>query len=202
MKTLRKLKSSIGGHWWGISVLNSNPPGRKGFACPQAGRFCEAVKSAGGKKVLLDPDRFMCLGSRYAFGCRPDPKEQMIKKLAEEKGFPLTYAAKLIEGTPHFQIQPGAIGVNMGDQPQLLLAQLQPEQAMRLIQLYQKKMQKTYRTEIAAVITACANVTVKALQSQDMVISFGCNDSRAYGGLTRNRLYAGVPYTLAVELIR
>jgi uncharacterized protein (DUF169 family) len=84
----------------------------------------------------------------------------------------------------------------------VLLAQLQPEQAMRLIQIYQRKLKKQYQTKIAGVITVCANVTVKALQTQDMAISFGCDDSRTFGGLTRNRLYAGVLYALAVELAR
>jgi len=202
LKTIGKLESAIGGKRSGVSFFGLNEECKENFLCPQAGRFCETIKLAAGNTVLLDPRQFTCLGARYVFGCRPDPKRKMIKKLAEEKGYSLAYVSKLIEETPHCETQPAAIGINIENEPDVLLAQLQPAQAMRLIRLYQKKLKKVFQIKISGVITVCGNVTVKALQTQDMAISFGCDDSRAFGGLTRNRLYVGVPYGLAVDLIR
>jgi hypothetical protein len=115
MTTIKKLESVIGGYWSGVTVFGLNVKCREDFLCPQVGRFCEAVKLAAGNKVWLDPSQFTCLGARYAFGCMPDPRRKMIKKLADEKSYSLAYVSQLIEETPHCRTQPGAIGINIGN---------------------------------------------------------------------------------------
>lgn len=200
METARKLETLIGGRWHNVSIFGLNVKCKEDFLCPHLDRFCEAIEIACVHKVLLDPCQFTCPGARYAFGCGADLKKKMVQKLAEEKGYSSAYAAKLIEETPHCQVKPGAIGINIGNEPEVLIAQLQPEQAMRLVQAYQTKLKKPFQTEISSVISACGNVTVKALQIQDMAISFGCNDSRTFGSLSRDRLYVGLPNSLAEKL--
>ncbi len=202
METMRTLEKMIGGRWHGVSILSSNAKYKEGFLSPHVDRFCEVIEMACVHKILLDPSQFTCPGARYAFGCGTDLKEKMIQKLVDQKGYSSAYAEKLIEETPHCHIKPGAIGINMRNEPSVLVARLQPEQVMRLIQVYQRKLEKSFQTEISSVISACGNVTVKAVQIQDMVISFGCDDSREFGSLSRHSLFAGLPYSLAEKLIQ
>ncbi len=201
METIKKLEVSIGGRWHSVSLFNSSYEGREEFQSPHMDRFCEAVNSATINKVLLDPGKFTCPGARYAFGCGDSLKKDMFKKFVEEKGFSADYAKTLIENMPHCVDQPEAIGINLSNQPDVLIAQLQPEQVMHLLQIYQLKLEKTYQGEISSVISACGNVTVKAIQTKDLAISFGCEDARTLGGLSRDRLFAGLPYGLAKSLV-
>jgi uncharacterized protein (DUF169 family) len=202
METVKELDRITGGRWYGVSVFDRDVKGKKEFISPHVDRFCEVLGMASIYKVLLDPLQFTCPGARYAFGCGTDLKEEMVRKLAEEKNYSPGYANKLIDDTPHCQERPAAIGLNLSIEPDVLIAQLQPEQVMRLIQVYHKKLKKPFHPGISSVISACGNVTVKALQTQDMAISFGCNDSRAFGGLSRDRLYIGLPYSLVEKLIQ
>ena len=194
VKTARELERVVGGRWHGVSIFGFNEKHAGEFLEPHVDRYCEALKLAVANEILLDPDRFTCPGARYAFGCTSDLKDGMVRNLVDKKGYTPEYAEKLIDDTPHFQVKPWGIGLNLNVEPKVLIAQLQPEQAMRLIQVYHVKLKKPFQTEISSVISACGNVTVKAHITQEMAISFGCDDSRAFGGISRDRLYAGLPY--------
>ena len=117
--------------------------------------------------------------------------------MASTKGHSLEHALMLFENTPHFQTMPEMIGFDVADQPDVAVARLQPEQVMRLLQTYHLKLNKVFQTSISSVISACGNTAVKAFQQQDLAISFGCDDSRTFGGLSRDQLYVGLPYALA-----
>lgn len=201
METIRELERIIGGRWHGVSIFGLNAKCKEEFLSPHPDRFCEGLKLASVNTVLLDPHQFTCPGARYAFGCGIDLKDIMIRKLVDTKGYSPQFAEKLIGDTPHFQNKIQAIGINLSNKPEVLIAQLQPEQGMHLIRIYQAKLETVFQTEISSVISACGNVTVKAIQTQDMAISFACDDSRTFGGLSRDRLYAGLPYEQAKTLV-
>ncbi|MCK4539054.1 MAG: DUF169 domain-containing protein [Candidatus Krumholzibacteria bacterium] len=197
MEIIRKLESAIGGRWLGVSLYAVPVKRKTEHVCPQVNRFCETLKIASVSKVLIDPHQFTCPGARYAFGCGNDLKKSMIDKLVDKKGYNAAVAKQLIEKTPHCQDEIHAIGINTSENPGMYIAELQPMQAMRLVQIYQKMLEKIFQTEISSVLSACANVVVKAIQTQDMAISFGCDDSRASGSVSQDRLYAGLPSTQA-----
>jgi len=92
------------------------------------------------------------------------------------------------------------IRFNVSHDPQLYIARIQPEQMMQLVQIYQKKLKRTFTPKISSIMALCGNVTIKALQSQDMTISFGCQDSRDLGKLTRDMLFVGIPKVVATQM--
>jgi uncharacterized protein (DUF169 family) len=201
MKTARALERIIGGRWHGVSILDAKAKYEEEFVHPHPDRFCEGLKLASVNSVLLSPDRFTCPGASYAFGYGAGREKAMIRRLSDTKGYSAQFAEKLIGDTPHFEKKIRAIGINLPNRPHVLIAQLQPEQVMRLIRIYQAKLETAFQTEISSVISACGNVTVKAVQTQDMAISFACDDSRTFGGLSRDRLYAGLPYEQAKAIV-
>jgi len=201
MEILKKIQNTIGGRWYGVSIVVSEEEYGEEIIYPQVDRFCEAIHMANTHKVLIDPANFTCPGARYAFGCGSDLKETMIKNLVDKKGYSNKCSKKLIDETNHFQEKPPAVGLNINDKPDVLIAQLQPGQTMRLIQMYQRRLEKLVKISLSSVIAVCGNVTVKALQTKDMAVSFGCEDSRNFGKLPPDRLYVGLPYSLAKKLL-
>ncbi len=197
METIQKLEKVIGGRWLGVSIHDEPVKHKEKYACSQEDRFCEALKKASFNKVIVEPGQLTCPGARFAFGWGNDLKEAMTCKLADTRGITPEFAGELIERTPHYQDGIHEISINVSKTPGMFIAQLQPAQVMRLMQIYQEKLGSIFQTEISSVISACGNVVVKVLQKQDMAISFGCDDSRAFGELARDRLYAGLPYSQA-----
>lgn len=202
MKHAGMLEQLVGGRWHGISFVDDEKDMPDGVEVRQLPRFCEAVKLAVVHPMAIKPSEFTCPGARYAFGGMVDLKETMIDKMSESKGYSREEALRLFENTPHLPSMPEMIGFDCGEEPDILVAQLQPEQAMRLLRLYHVKLGGSFQTEISSVISACGNTVIRALEKQDMALSFGCEDSRAFGGLTRDRLYVGIPYSLAEKLVR
>lgn len=200
MEAIGKLEKLVGGVWYGVSLLDTLPEG-KGMGMDKSkyldkARFCEIIIKARNHQVLTDPRKFKCLGARYAFGCGPGTRDTMIRKFVEKKEYPSECVEQMINETPCLQEPPAVIALNVKERPDVFLAKLQPEQAMGLIKLYHKKMKRPFQQEISGLFSLCANIVVKALVTQDMTISFGCEDARTFGGITRDRLYVGMPYSL------
>jgi uncharacterized protein (DUF169 family) len=196
MDTARKLEAVVGGVWHGVSFFEDMPERPQGVYRAKGIRFCEAFVVARVHKVLIDPNAITCPGARFAFGCKGDFTAEMIQKLSE-KGYSRDYVERMMGEIPRLGEPPTAVGLNLKNPPDILMAALQPDQAMRLTQLYERKQKKALSASFSSVMSICANVAVKALQTKDATLSFGCEDSRAFGGVSRDRLVAGVPYSMA-----
>ena len=200
MRTVEQIQNMVGGRWNGMTIFKTGDTIPENTQNSQSDRFCEVIHLAAINSTLIDPSEFTCYGARYAFGCNDDSKESMTRKMMESRRFTKECSRMLLDRTPRLETIPKAIGFNCSDEPDILISQLQPEQVMRLIQLYNCKCGRLYNTEISGVISACGNTAIKAYKTGDMAFSFGCDDSRTYGGLSRDRLYAGLPYSLALQL--
>jgi uncharacterized protein (DUF169 family) len=56
---------------------------------------------------------------------------------------------------------------------------------------------RNLNTEISGIMSVCGNVAVKSYIDQKISISFGCSDSREYGGIERGQLIIGLPHNIA-----
>ncbi|MBN1549885.1 DUF169 domain-containing protein [bacterium] len=202
METVKKMESTIGGRWRGVSLFYSDYEKWKKYLSPPVERFCETFDSTDLSTRLLDPGKFTCPGASYAFGYGEGIKQDMVRKFVDEKGYSSKYAENLINETPHCTDQLKAIGIDLDKQPDVLIAKLQPEQIMKLIDIYQKVLEKAFTCELTSVISLCANIAIKTTQTNDLTISFGCEDARTAGNLSRDRLFAGLPYTLATTMMK
>lgn len=200
MEIVRKLEMIVGGRWHGISFIENKEDIPQDVDCRQVKSFCEAIELAAVYKMVINPDQFTCPGACYAFGGSEEMKKTMIDRIVEEKDYSEEYALQLIDDIPHFKKMPKMIGINCLDKPDVVLSQLQPEQVMRLLQLYQGKIGATFQSEMSSVTSACGNTAVRAYEKQDLSISFGCDETRKNGSLTRDRLYVGLPYNLVERL--
>ena len=77
-----------------------------------------------------------------------------------------------------------------------------PESAMKLVRYWQKATGCNLETEISSIMSVCGNIAVKSYIDQKISISFGCPDSREYGGIKEGQLVMGIPHTIACHLCR
>lgn len=200
MDTTRKLEGVVGGVWHGVSFYEHVPECPQGTYKAKGVRFCEATVVARVHKVLMNPHDLACPGAMFAFGCGETGHEEMTQKL-REKAYSEDYVERILEETPHFEEPPAAIGLDMGNPPDIVMAALLPIQAMRLIQLCERTQDRPLSPVISSAMSICANIAVRALQTGDLAFSFGCDDARAFGGIPRERLVAGMPYAMARSLV-
>jgi uncharacterized protein (DUF169 family) len=200
MDTLRKLEGAVGGVWHGVSFYGAVPECPQGTYRAKGVRFCEATVVARVHPVLMDPRELTCPGGAFAFGCGNHLREDIIRGL-REKNFAEDDLERVLEETPRLEEPPAAIGLDMGNTPDIVMAALLPHQAMRLIQIYEQKQKRVASIALSSVMSICANIAIRSLQTRDLALSFGCEDARNYGGIPRERLVAGMPYAIAQSLV-
>ncbi len=201
MEIERRLERTFGGTWFRIAFLPVLPSSLDPETVIEGTRFCEALDKARVHPVLLKPEQGPCLGTRFAFGHRGNLAATMVRKLSKEKGLSKSFAEQLVRQSPSFEEPLQGVGLNLDTKPDLYLSPLQPLHAMVLLQRYEKIMEKTVDQKFSSIFSICANVAVKAHQTQDIALSFGCEDGRTFGRFSRDRLFVGLPWELATKLI-
>ncbi len=200
MDTIKKLDALIGGFWQGISFFETMPEYSEDISNTNGMRFCEALEKAKAQKLLLDLSKLTCPGADYAFGCMGTNKEEILNNFVD-KGYAVDYVVKMLEETVSLRKAPAAIGINLQNPPDFLIAALQPHHLMGLTQIYEKKNKSALKVTLPSVMSICANVVVRGLEINDVVFSFGCEDARAFGNISRDKLIVGLPYKVAQTLI-
>ena len=56
------------------------------------------------------------------------------------------------------------------------------------------------RVDISGIMSVSGNVAVRSYLGQCISLSFGCPDSREYGGIEKGQLVIGLPYNIAFKL--
>jgi uncharacterized protein (DUF169 family) len=72
---------------------------------------------------------------------------------------------------------------------------------MRFLNVYQRVFGEKLKVELSGFAAVCGNVAVKAYVDKKVSLSFGCEDSRQYGGISRDRLIVGIPYVQSHKLL-
>jgi uncharacterized protein (DUF169 family) len=86
--------------------------------------------------------------------------------------------------------------------PDLFVLQLKPRETMDLIKLYTAKTNASPIIKPYTFLSVCGNILVGSLQQKQMNISFGCPESRRYGGIDDENVIVGIPYELCKILFK
>ena len=199
METVDIFQQNFGGRWTGIKFFFDAPPDGEHFFTEDT-RFCEAISRSWSSNHFLTRESVNCPGANYVFRWEDHIEEKLIDNLHSEKNIPMDNAVSIVHGLPRMMAAPAAIGLNCGETPDLLVAYVQPAQIMNLIYKYQKNFGKELTVALNSFASVCANVAVKTYLYKKICISFGCEDARMYGGISRDRLVVGIPYALAQRL--
>jgi len=70
---------------------------------------------------------------------------------------------------------------------------IRPEGLMRIVQAVQRINGEEFTAKVSGVASVCGNCTVRPYVTNQVCISFGCNNSRTYGGVRCDELVVGIP---------
>lgn len=66
---------------------------------------------------------------------------------------------------------------------------------MELLRVFQEDKGKNLSVNLSSVMSICGNIAVNTYLEEKISLSFGCEDSRKYGGISRGQLVVGIPYS-------
>ncbi len=200
MKIVDEFQRVFGSRWTGVKFFFESPP-KGGRHFPKETRFCEAISQSWSSNNLLSRGCINCMGANYVFGWEENIGDKVIENFQSKGNISLKYATSIVKGLPKMEVAPIAIGLNGQESPDLLVAYLQPQQFMRLLTVYQGVFGKKLKVELSGFAAVCGNVAVNTYLHKRTSLSFGCEDSRQYGGISRDRLIVGIPYAMAYKLL-
>jgi uncharacterized protein (DUF169 family) len=163
-------------------------------------RFCEAVYRAQNKHISLSPLNVCCDGARRCFGWLVNNDDKLAQRLAEKIGINQNVAFELIRSVPVLNEKFSGISLGKDIGGDVYISYASPESAMKLVRYWQKMTGCNLDTEISGIMSVCGNVAVKSYIEQKISISFGCLDSREYGGIEKEQLVIGLPYNIALRM--
>jgi uncharacterized protein (DUF169 family) len=68
---------------------------------------------------------------------------------------------------------------------------------MKIVQAYQRIAGDELKLDVSGVAPVCGNCTVRPYVTNQICVSFGCNDSRQYGGIESDELVVGISRKMA-----
>jgi uncharacterized protein (DUF169 family) len=178
--------------WIGVKFLKYLSAGREDVPGGVL-RFCEAICRAGHARIDLSPALIRCEGAKRAFGWIKNKDEALALHLSEKAGMTQEQALELVRQVPVLGYSYAGIRVGDCANPDVLVTYARPEAAMRLVRLWETATGHSLRVDVSSIMGVCGNAVVKAYMGQSISISFGCPDSRQYGGIQPEEMVIAVP---------
>jgi uncharacterized protein (DUF169 family) len=202
MYVVDAFQRSFGSRWTGVTFYFDELPTVNEHSIKDI-RFCEAITKSFVHPMLLRPEDLNCHGARYVFGWDETVKAEMVERFHHQEGFGESKAKKLVQNLPRINGALKGIGLNINtrNDPDLLLSYLQPGQVMKFLRSYHLHFGKDLNVDLSSIVSVCGHVAVEAVVKKRVALSFGCRDSREYGGITRDRVAIGVPLELARTMV-
>lgn len=171
------------------------------FSTNEKMRFCQAIRKGREYPVLLTPEQIHCPGAMRSFGWTGPGDSELIEKMADKLGFSKEKTKALMDQTPRLQSRIQGVVVGCYEKPDLLISYCQPVLIMNLLRLFQKLTGKNANVDHSSILSVCGNVAVKCYVTGNICLSFGCDDAREHGAISRDRLIVGVPYSLVQQIV-
>ncbi len=193
-RTRMELTNEFGGVWVKVKFYEKIPD-KPDYEVMEGVRFCEAIPKARLSPIILRSRDISCAGARYVFNWNHNLDKEVITTCSDGRGVSCDIARSMLLSSPRLKIPPKAIGLNVDDIPDLFISYLQPEGFMNLLKVFQDHEGKNLVVSLSSTMGVCGNVAVNAYHERKISISFGCDESRKYGRMSRDRLAVGVPYS-------
>jgi len=190
-----KLADRFRSHWVKVKFYKEEPKDK--LAKRVSGmRFCEAVVRAVITPIILDKEDIACPGANYVFGSKGSDRMEIIRNWQEKRKVSQHIAESILAKIPVLKGPFRYIGLNTDGEPDLAISYLPPEEVMHILKVYHEKRGKNLDVSLSSVMSICGSVAVKTFETGEINISFGCEDSRKYADIGRNRLAIGIPSQL------
>ncbi len=171
-------------------------------------KYCEAVNRVmkTSKRMLLDYEHISCPAAKEILGfmaCDQCKMGECVKELVEKGMFANEeYAIKALTSIPKLKMKPQSIVLSTDEKmPDVYIFYLRPREFMKIVQAYQRVMGEELKLDLSGVMSICGNCTVRPYLTNQVCVSFGCNDAREYGGIADDKLVVGLTPKMAADIM-
>ena len=171
-------------------------------------RFCQAVEHVQqtSRNMLLIEEDISCPAAKAVLGFEENDRilADCADKLVEARRFTDEGSAiQALMDVPRIRGKTHSILLSAsGVLPDVYVFYLRPVELMQLVQAYQRVIVQPIGLNVTGVMPVCGNCTVRPYVTNEVGVSFGCEDSREYGGISDDKLVLGMPFLKAVSTLR
>jgi uncharacterized protein (DUF169 family) len=193
---------------FGNTCLGLKVNSEQGFgnALTKQVRFCEMVNDAFHATFYVTPHNVKCLGARRSMALLKHDSE-LIDHVHKESGINEETITRAINDIPQLNTPLKNILMGIDErmekilQPDMYLLFTIPARVMELMKMYALKLDEFPVIKPYTFMSVCGNVLVNTYKNKVISISFGCPESRKFGGLKSDQVVVGIPYETSLKLL-
>ena len=199
---IEQLKLKFGIKCTAISV-NSKLPGTF-YSTSDHLKLCEAVNYSFRKPVKITNKNLGCLGARRSLGYNNDDSA-LARIISENNKISVQFVENALDEIPKLKnIDNVFFGIDEDMEkkirPDLYIIYVQPGMVTKLIHNLAKIGIRPYVSPFS-LLSVCGNVFSHCYKNSSVSLSFGCPESRKYGGIGKNEVVLGFSFEYALDMV-
>ncbi len=195
---IEKMRKQYGIHWVGVKFYQFLPDKEilDLYYDKSQFRFCEAINKAIIHPIIFKKDNLNCEPAKFIFKWSEKTRDDIITICLDKRNIDYDTAKDIIYNLEELNNAPKYIGLNTDKDPDIAIAYLNPKTAMDIVRMYHDETGQELKVVISSIMSICGNLAVKSYVTNEITLSFGCDESRIYGGIDRDSLAMCVPKSL------
>lgn len=171
-------------------------------------RFCQAVDYVlkTSRSLLLKKEDISCPAARIVLGFEDDGDilVECADKLVDARRFrDEASAIQALSDVPTIKGEICSVLLSStGILPDTYVFHSNPSVIMRVVQAYQRAYAQHLRLDVTGVMPVCGNCAVRSYLTNEVCVSFGCDDSRKYGDIPDDELVMGIPLRKTFSILQ
>jgi uncharacterized protein (DUF169 family) len=169
-------------------------------------RFCEAVNHSFEIPLLINKQNIGCMGAARNLGFQRQTDDEISSHISENTGIARDFVKKMLACTApvNRSLKNIYMGITEAMEevypPDFFIVYAKPVKVMQLIHELARKQQKRPFISSYSLLSICGHVFVSGYLTGAICISFGCPESRKYGGVSEDEMVIGFPGKLTHSL--
>ena len=193
MNHLSQIQNIIGEKQTGIKINSLQASNYNSPKKPM--RFCEAVVDSLHTTLVICKDDIDCLGAQRSFGFYRDDKK-LAAHISEESNIPIRFILDALNEIPVISNPVKNIILGYSEKPDVTIAFLKPDKITQLILLYAAYFEEKPLITPYFFMSVCGNIVAQTYNTNKICISFGCPESRKFGGVLEDEVIVGIPNSI------
>ena len=168
-------------------------------------KLCEALSYSFNVPLQINKDKIGCPGAKRSMGIDND-NQKLGAFISENTTIPLSFIKEAFEHIPTLDSDFSHINLGITEDietalpPDLFVVYVAPSAITRIMHVFAKHK---IQPEIPpySLFSVCGNVIANTYMNKVVSISFGCPESRKYGGVKDNEVVIGIPVNMVQYLL-
>ncbi len=193
MNFLNQIQNLLGEEQTGIKINSLQSSNYYSPKKPM--RFCEAVADSFHTPMVICKEDIDCIGAQRSFGFYRNDKK-IAAQISEESNISIRFILNALNEIPVINNPVKNIILGSSEKPDVIIAFLKPDKITQLSLLYAAYFEEKPLITPYFSMSVCGNVFVQTYNTNKICISFGCPESRKFGGVLEDEVIVGIPNSL------